>query len=144
MSNIFSYNSVNNGSVVSYVLKFAYSFSVIGTKLSKYSSLSIDCDKIISSSLKLYFTFIRGKILRSNINARILLYLIISSAILAIYKTSLSCDGLRRFVFGITNLHFCSLSVSFIQYFVSLHVLGFLLIKQLVVISLMFFNISSL
>ena len=81
--------------------------------------------------------------LRSNINARILLYRRISSAILAIYITSLFWDGFKRFTLGITNLQRPSLSVSFIQYFVSLHVFGFLLVTQDVVISLILFSSSS-
>ena len=52
-SYIFSYNSVNNGSAVSYVLNFTYLFSICGCKLSKYPSISIDCDNIISSFRKL-------------------------------------------------------------------------------------------
>ena len=102
------------------------------------------CDNIISSSRKLYFTLIRGNILRSNINARILLYRKISSAILAIYIISLFWEGLRILILGITSLHRPSLSVSFIQYFVLLHVFGFLLVIQDVVISLILFSSSSL
>ena len=145
LSYILSYSSVRMGLVVSCVLKFAYLFSIIGFKLLKYPLISIVCDNIISSCLRLYATFINGNIFRSNIKTRMRLYRISSSESRAIYITSLLCIGLSRFFFGITILHRPSSSVSFTQYFVSLHFSGFLfrLVKQLVVTSPILSNTSS-